>query len=341
MHARALAGICRMTTELVADGPIVQRIQAAMDIAVDSLGADHGSVRVCEANAELTPIARSGIGSDGPAAVFKKGQGLMGWAVKTGQAVRVSDTLDDDRFAPSTRGAFAVRSLISIPLMAAERVLGVLSVSTADPGAFDLSHELAAVAMGHCMSQSLRIAELERQATTDAMTRALNRSQLLPTLRSEINRARRDSQPLSVLLMDLDRFKTVNDRFGHAVGDAVLCAFSDIVRSSVRSFDILIRRGGEEFELVMPATARAEGLKVAQRVRQSLSARPLRFADNVRVEQTVSIGLATWDGAETARELDHRADLAMYAAKRGGRNRVEIAPADAPEARAAALVHAG
>jgi diguanylate cyclase (GGDEF)-like protein len=335
-----------MTTELAGDGPIVERIQAAADIAVEALGGDHGSVRVCEPNADLTPIARSGVGCDGPAAVFRKGQGLMGWAVKTGQTVRVADTLDDDRFARPIHSTFPVRSLISIPLMAAERVLGVFSVSTADPGTFDVSHELAAVAMGHCIGQALRIAELERQATTDAMTRALNRSQLLPRLRSEINRARRDGKPLSVLLMDLDEFKTVNDRFGHAVGDAVLCAFADIVRSSVRSFDILIRRGGEEFELVMPATGREEGFKVAERVRQSLCARPLRFADDIRVDQTVSIGLATWDGNEDARDLDHRADLAMYAAKGAGRNRVEIATSCAPEvhpmaATAPVLVHVG
>ncbi len=324
-----LAGICRMTTELVGDAPFAQRIQAATDIAVEALGADHGSVRVCEANAELTPIARSGVGKDGPAASFRKGQGLMGWAVTTGQAVRVVDTRHDHRFVQPETG-FSVRSLISVPLMVAQRVLGLFSVSTALPGAFDVSHELAATAMGHCLGQSLQITELKRQATTDAMTRALNRSQLLPTLSSEINRSRRDGKPLSVLLMDLDHFKSVNDRYGHAVGDAALAAFADIVRSSVRSFDLLIRRGGEEFELVMPGTNAEDGRTVAERIRQRLCAEPLRFANEVALRQTVSIGLATWDGAEDAERLDRRADLAMYAAKAGGRNRVMLATDTAP-----------
>ena len=325
-----------MTTELASDAPFSSRIQTATDLAVEALGGDHGSVRVCQPDATLTPIARSGIGSEAPAAVFHKGEGLIGWAAKTGQAVRVMDTLDDARFSRPPSASFPVRSLISIPLMAAQRVLGVFSVSTAEPGAFDVSHELAATAMGHCFGQSLQIAELQRQATTDAMTRALNRSQLLPTLRTEINRARREYKPLSVLLMDLDHFKAVNDRYGHAIGDAALCAFADTVRSSVRSLDVLIRRGGEEFELVMPATDRSGGLEVAERIRRQLAETPVRFGDDVELHQTVSIGLATWDGTEDAQSLDHRADLAMYAAKAAGRNRVEVAASSAPR-----LVHAG
>lgn len=332
MDVRTLAGLCRMTTELASDAPFAARIQAATDAAREALGADHGSVRVCEANARLRPIARSGVGRDLPADEFREGQGLIGWAVKTGQAVRVADTMGDARFAQPKNASFPIRSLISIPLMASDRVLGVFSVSTAKPGTFDVSHELAATAMGHCIGQSLQIAELQRQATTDGLTQALNRSQLIPTLHTEINRARRERKPLSVLLMDLDHFKLVNDRYGHAVGDAVLSAFADAVRGSVRNLDVLIRRGGEEFELVMPATDRVGGLEVANRIRQRLSGAPLQIADDVQIHQTVSIGLAVWDGTEDAERLDHRADLAMYAAKAAGRDRVVADPPATREA---------
>ncbi len=331
VHVRALAGLCRMTSELASDAQFATRVQSATDLAVGALGADHGSVRVCEPNASLTPIARSGVGSDTPPTPFRKGQGLLGWAVKTGQAVRVADACADARFTAPKGTGFPVRSLISIPLMAGKRALGVFSVSKAEPGAFDVSHELAATAMGHCIGQALQIAELQRQATTDAMTGALNRGRLLPTLGAEMNRSRRDGKPLSVLLMDLDHFKSVNDRFGHAIGDAMLAAFAETVRNAVRDFDILIRRGGEEFELVMPATDRAGGLEVAERIRKRLANTPLRFGEEIQLQQTVSIGLATWDGTEDAQRLDHRADLAMYAAKSGGRNRVAVAPSPAHE----------
>ncbi|MCR9165163.1 MAG: diguanylate cyclase [Nannocystaceae bacterium] len=340
MHDRALAALCRVTSELASDAELDTRVQAATDLAVEALGADHGSVRVCRANASLTPIARSGVGAGTPPTPLRKGQGLLGWAVKTGQAVRVADAPTDARFEAPEPSSFAIRSLISIPLMADSRALGVFSVSKAEPGAFDVSHELAATALGHCIGASLQIAELKRQATTDSMTGALNRAGLLPTLHAQMNRARRDGTPLSVLLMDLDHFKTVNDRFGHAIGDAMLSTFAQTVRDTVRDFDILIRRGGEEFELVMPTTSASGGLEVAERIRDRLARAPLWFGKTVQLQQTVSIGVATWDGTEDARSLDHRADLAMYMAKGEGRNRVCLAPSPAktPTPR---LVHAG
>jgi diguanylate cyclase (GGDEF)-like protein len=326
VQSRTLAGLCRITERLARPGSVPERVQDALEITLELLGADHGSVRVCEPPGMLTPIARAGVGTQTPASVYRDGEGLLGWAVKTARVVRVADTLEDARFAHGESTGYAVRSLVSIPLMVGKRVLGVLSVSSATPGVFDVSHELLAITIGQGIAQAIRIAELERQATTDAMTRAFNRSQLLPTLQAEINRARRQGSALSVLLMDLDHFKSVNDRFGHAVGDAVLCSFADIVRASVRSFDVLIRRGGEEFELVMPSTGLADGLTVAERIRTRLASEPLRFGDGIELHQTVSIGLATWDGHEGAASVDHRADLAMYAAKRSGRNRVLVAP---------------
>ena len=141
-----------------------------------------------------------------------------------------------------------------------------------------------------------------------------------------MNRARRNNGSMSVLLMDLDKFKAVNDEHGHAVGDQVLCRFVDAVRSCVRSMDLIVRRGGEEFELVMPDTGADEGYRVAERIRERLASSPLVVRDNLVVRQTVSIGLATWDGAETPAALDMRADNAMYEAKRSGRDRIVVAP---------------
>ena len=226
---------------------------------------------------------------------------------------------------PNPERGYEARSIISVPLLAGERILGVLSVSSASVGAFSVEHEQAAVVLAHCVGQALRTTELERLATTDALTRAFNRSHLLPSIEAEMNRSRRDNKPLSVLLLDLDHFKTVNDHYGHAVGDAVLCAFAECVRSCVRSFDVLVRRGGEEFELVMPSTGTVEGWKVAERIRARLSERPLQIGDDLALKQTVSIGLATWDGSESAHDLDLRADLAMYEAKRKGRDRTVAA----------------
>lgn len=320
----AMAAIVGIVRELERADDAEAALQRISDAVLPLLDADHASIRLCDAEAELRSIARSGVGTELPAPSFRRGQGLMGWVAQTGQIARVSDSPADARFERVPGRGFEARSVMSIPLTVGDRVLGVLSVSAARPGVFTEDHEHAGVVVAHCISQALRCSELERQATTDPLTRAYNRSRLLPCLESEMNRARREGHPLSVLLMDLDHFKRVNDRYGHAVGDAVLCSFADIVRGSTRSFDVLIRRGGEEFELVMPATGTVDGWKVAERIRNRLSAKALQVGDAL-IQQTVSIGLATWDGRESAQALDERADLAMYTAKRMGRDRIVAA----------------
>jgi two-component system cell cycle response regulator len=124
--------------------------------------------------------------------------------------------------------------------------------------------------------------------------------------------------------MDLDHFKKVNDEYGHDVGDAVLRMFADRVRSLVRKMDIFIRRGGEEFNLVMPGTSLDHARATAERICARMSESPFAVGDH-QISQTVSVGVATWDGNEVPEELQRRADMAMYRAKENGRNRVEIA----------------
>jgi diguanylate cyclase (GGDEF)-like protein len=111
------------------------------------------------------------------------------------------------------------------------------------------------------------------------------------------------------------------------VGDQVLTAFADRVRACVRSVDVLVRRGGEEFVLVMPTTAGEEACDVAERIRRELARTPLSVRGGLALSQTVSIGVAVWDGLEPAEALEERADQAMYEAKRHGRNRISEAPA--------------
>jgi diguanylate cyclase (GGDEF)-like protein len=335
-----IAGLSEIVRALSQARGIEEAMQMAADAALLLLPADHASVRLCDRGSELRPLARAGVGLDRPAAVFHEGEGVMGWAAKTRCVIRVGDSPLDQRFRPTPNRGFDVRSLMSVPLLTGDRVMGVFSVSAAQSDAFDQDDEDVAVVMAHCIGQAIRSAELEREAMTDWLTRAFNRNYLPGCLEAEMNRGFRESTALSVLLMDLDQFKSVNDRHGHTVGDGVLQAFVDIVRQSVRSCDVLIRRGGEEFMLVMPNTETGEGWMVAERIRTRLAEKPLRIAPGVLVPQTVSIGLATWDGRERPEDLDRRADMAMYEAKRTGRNRVVAATVKArarPKAVDAAL----
>jgi diguanylate cyclase (GGDEF)-like protein len=166
--------------------------------------------------------------------------------------------------------------------------------------------------------------ELHRLAHHDALTGLPNRTLLEQKTHTAFEAARKHGHHAAVICLDLDRFKQVNDTFGHAVGDAVLRAFSDRVRENTRRIDVLVRRGGEEFVLILPATTTDQATALAERVRSAVGATPIELPGDVRVAQTVSLGVVRWDGSEDGESLVHRADVAMYAAKEAGRNRVVV-----------------
>ncbi|MDT7836314.1 GGDEF domain-containing protein [Aquabacterium sp. OR-4] len=172
--------------------------------------------------------------------------------------------------------------------------------------------------------------QMEHLASHDGLTGCLNRSTTDALLAHELRRARREgreSRPVSFVLMDLDHFKQVNDQHGHRTGDAVLRAFAAIIRQRLRGSDALGRTGGEEFGLVLPG-ADAEGARVLlEAIRQAVAAAPLATDELGRpVRVTVSAGIAEAPAGTTvsADRLYGRADQALYEAKHGGRNRVEV-----------------
>ncbi|MDT8438430.1 MAG: diguanylate cyclase [Wenzhouxiangellaceae bacterium] len=156
---------------------------------------------------------------------------------------------------------------------------------------------------------------------TDPLTRLRNRREFDDQLERELSRARRRSTPTALLLLDLDRFKSINDRFGHLVGDEVLVQVAEIVGSVVRREDVAARVGGEEFAVLMPSTDFADAHRAAERLRALVE--DWQFAADGSYSVTVSVGIAICRTGDTsARELYARADEALYAAKRAGRNRV-------------------
>jgi len=166
--------------------------------------------------------------------------------------------------------------------------------------------------------------ETERSARTDALTGLSNRRVFHETLDAEIRRSRRYRLPVTVLMLDLDHFKDVNDSYGHMLGDLVLERVGGIVRRAVRDADAACRFGGEELAVVLPETAREGGYAVAERIRhrveQAFEGRPI---DGHDLSMTISAGLATFpDDGLHADELLARADEALYGAKHAGRNRV-------------------
>lgn len=180
------------------------------------------------------------------------------------------------------------------------------------------------------LAQQLReaLALVEHDAATDALTGQPNRRSLDLLLVQQIETSGGRGRPLSVLLLDVDHFKRINDVHGHGVGDDVLRALARRVRGLLREGDVCTRYGGEEFVVVLPDTPLPVALQVAERLRSGMAETPLLKAPLVPV--TVSIGAAQFSAGQTAAALLEAADQAVYAAKRGGRNQVQPCPGAPP-----------
>jgi two-component system, cell cycle response regulator len=189
-----------------------------------------------------------------------------------------------------------------------------------------------AVELGGALRMATLVEESRWLATTDALTGLMNRRAFMDWGVREVRRATRYSDPLSAILLDVDHFKLINDRRGHAAGDAVLASVAQLLVRTMRSSDVVARWGGEEFVVALPSTPLAGATLVAERVRAELEAADIRDGNGDRVPVTASFGVAELGGAEQLDSLVDRADRAMYRAKSGGRNRVCAAQGAAADA---------
>lgn len=322
----ALLALLELTSQLTEDRPLEDFLRHVTDTAQKLIAADHVSIRLLDATkTSLLCGARSGTGAGDRPMDFKRGEGVIGWVVDHAEALRIDEVAKDPRYKAMPQ-TFAVTAMMAEPLWAAGEVIGVLSVTSPDAAAFGDEDQLLLRLLASCSSPAIDRARLKRLATFDDLTMAMSQRYLYPKLVEELERARRSHGEVSVLLMDLDHFKRVNDTHGHAAGDAALRQFADRVRASVRRLDVLVRRGGEEFVLIMPQTGPTQALATASRIREATATQPFELTPALKIAQTVSIGVATWDGAESPGELETRADAAMYEAKQSGRNRVVVSP---------------
>jgi two-component system cell cycle response regulator len=175
---------------------------------------------------------------------------------------------------------------------------------------------------------------LKFQATHDALTGIWNRSATLDALERELGRAGRNlktPEATSIVMLDLDRFKSINDTHGHLAGDKVLVSIGEVIRKSLRSYDYVGRYGGEEFIVILPSTAREQVEIVVERIRRNIEKTPVQVG-GLSIQVTASLGVATAQKDNDVEELIKVADEAMYRAKKNGRNRCVFAdPVDLPD----------
>ena len=323
---RTLELLLQLTAQLNDDRPLEEFLKAVTDATLEMFAAGHASVRLLDTSRTmLLSGARSGVGEHDRPMELRRGEGLLGWVVEHGQPARVDDVEADPRWVRAKAQAFMVRSIMAEPLWSSGEVIGVLAVTSQNERAFTDDDQLMLRLLANCSAPPIERARLRRLAMFDDMTMAFNHRYLVPRVVEEMERSNRTGDELSLLYMDLDHFKSVNDKYGHAVGDIVLRMFADRVRKVVRRIDVLVRRGGVELVLVMPSTDATQAHATGTRIQQMLAGEELEIEGGLRIPQTVSIGIATWDHHESPEQLEQRADEAMYEAKRLGRNRVVVA----------------
>jgi diguanylate cyclase (GGDEF)-like protein len=233
--------------------------------------------------------------------------------------------------------ATAVRGLGSLkifPLRAGEVTVGALVCGTRRreglPDATQAQLGMLALQAAAALVRTRLFEQAERLATTDGLTGLTNRRTLNTQLVARVREAQRYHRPLSLLLLDIDHFKKVNDTHGHPAGDAVLRGVSAVARAQARETDLVARYGGEELAVVLPETDAAGARAIAERLRAAVEGTAHATTEQGSLRVTVSVGVATWPGGgQTPDELLTTADRALYRAKQTGRNRVESGPGKA------------
>jgi len=257
------------------------------------------------------------------------------WVLKRGEVCMVMNLAEDSRFSGAPPAA-----AIALPLQCRGKTVGALVGLDRNPAsreprfvAATQAAVLQALEPGAiALDNALRVARAEALSVTDDLTQLYNSRYLSQVLRRETKRASRSGRPLSLLFIDLDGFKSINDTHGHLYGSRALVEAAGLIRQSARETDVVARFGGDEFALILPDTGSEGAAAVGERIRDRVNAHAFLQGDGLDIHLTVSVGVATLpDVAASTEGLIQAADEAMYHVKEHGKNGIYIAGSGSEE----------
>ena len=236
----------------------------------------------------------------------------------------------DTRLERSFASQYETETCLSVPLLSANFVVGVLNLADKQGGgSFDPETDVPAVEhLSRVLAMAVRNGKLFRdvqnQARSDALTGLRNYRAFQETLRTEMHRSQRYGRPLGLVMLDVDSFKELNDRFGHQAGDTALIELGKVIRAATRTEDFAARTGGDEIAIILPETSADGGLAVVRRLVAAVRERKIIF-DGKRVPFSISVGVAFFKPDMSITQIVGAADQALYRAKQAGKDRYEAA----------------
>jgi diguanylate cyclase (GGDEF)-like protein len=254
-----------------------------------------------------------------------EGEGAAGWVMSRGLSRRIDDLALADVAVANTEG---IRSWLGVPLFYYGTCEGVIAVQSTRRAAFRADHQRLLESLALQIAAALQNAQLYELAMVDGLTGLFVRRYFDARIEEEIERSRRYATSFSVVMMDVDDFKKLNDDHGHLIGDRVLQTIATTIKSQMRGVDTAARYGGEEIALILPRTEMVSAYSVGERIRAAIAdQRVTTDSDPPKVLGiTASFGIASYpeSGAERGEDLVRQADRALYRAKKTGKNRVEL-----------------
>ncbi|MGE5181674.1 MAG: GGDEF domain-containing protein [Acidobacteriota bacterium] len=255
-----------------------------------------------------------------------EGEGAAGAVMRAAVARRIDDLQTSD--VATDAGAHGMRSWLGVPLFMYGECEGVVAVQSTRVAAFKAEHQRLLESLALQIAAALQNAHLYELAMVDGLTGLFMRRYFDARIEEEIERSKRYGTPFSVVMMDVDDFKKLNDTYGHLVGDRVLKAIANVVKAQMRGVDTAARYGGEEIAVILPRTEMVGAYALAERIRESVAELRLTTDDEPPkvLGVTASLGCAAFPESKAAsgEDLVRRADRALYRAKKTGKNRVEL-----------------